>query len=240
MTDRGVEAFVEAVLADRRPKHFRAALDDTEVLRVALQLRASRSEFAGPDPNFVEDLHRQLAGTGPAVAAIVPLPIRGRRRRQTERVTPWPDSGSGPSRTVRPRFAALGKAAAAAALVASTFTATNLIGAHSPAPVAQQAPNASTVRSGDLLTAAGRPLGRAYAYGGNPSWVFMDVHASDLNGMYTCELQLTDGTTVPAGVVMVYHGTGDWAHTVTVQAGQVQRATLVTSTGVTVASATFS
>ena len=126
------------------------------------------------------------------------------------------------------------------ALVAGTFTVTNLIGAHSPAPVAQQAPNATTVRSGDLLTAAGRPSGRAYAYSGNPSWVFMDVHGSGLNGMYTCELQLADGTTVPAGVVMVYHGTGDWAHTVTVQASQVQRATLVTSTGVTVATATFS
>ena len=68
----------------------------------------------------------------------------------------------------------------------------------------------------------------------------MDVHGSGLNGMYTCELQLADGTTVPAGVVIVYHGTGDWAHTVTVQASEVHRATLVTSTGVTVATATFS
>jgi hypothetical protein len=240
MTDNGVEAFVEAILADRPPKQFRAAPDDTEVLRVALELRAGRSEFAGPDPNFVEQLHRQLAATGPDGARILPPPPRGRRRREPERLTPWPDAGWRPSRTVRPRFAALGKAAAAVALVASTFTATNLIGAHSPAPVAQQAPNANTVRSGDLLTAAGRPLGHAYAYSGNPSWVFMDVNTSDLNGMYTCELQLADGTTVTAGVVMVYDGTGDWAHTVTVQANQVQRATLVTSTGVTVATATFS
>jgi hypothetical protein len=123
--------------------------------------------------------------------------------------------------------------------VAGTFTAANLIGAHSPAPIARQAPNADTVRSGDL-SAAGRPLGRADAYSGNPYWVFMDVHASGLSGTYTGELQLADGTTVPAGVVMIYHGTGDWAQTVTVKAGQLQRATLVTSTGGTVASATFS
>ncbi len=240
MTDHGVEAFVEAILADRPPKHFRAAPDDTDILRVAVELRAGRSEFAGPDPQFVEDLHRQLAATGANGAQILPLRARGRRRREPERVTPWPDAPSHPSRTVRPRFAALGKAAAAVALVAGTFTATNLIGAHSPTPVAQQAPNATTVRSGDLLTIAGRPLGRAYAYSGNPSWVFMDVHASGLNGMYTCELHLADGTTVAAGVVMVYDGTGDWAHTVPVQASQVQRATLVTSTGVTVATAAFS
>lgn len=240
MTDRGVEAFVEAILTGRPPKHFRAAPDDTEVLRAALELRAGRSEFAGPEPQFVEDLHRQLAATGPGGAQILPLRARGRRRREPERVTPWPDAGSRPSRTVRPRFAALGKAAAAVALVAGTFTATNLIGPHSPAPTAQRPPNAATVRSGALLTAAGRPLGRAYAYNGNPSWMFMDVHTSDLNGTYTCELHLADGTTVPAGVVMVYHGAGDWAHTVTVQASEVQRATLVTSTGVTVATATFS
>jgi hypothetical protein len=239
MTDR-VEGFVEAILADRPPKHFRAAPDDTEVLRVALELRAGRSEFAGPDPQFVEALHRRLADTGAGGARILPLAARRRRRRERERVTPWPDAPSGPSRRVRPRFAAVGKAAAAVALVAGTFSVTSLIGAHSPAPIAQQAPNASTVRSGDLLTAAGRPVGRAYAYSGNPSWVFMDVHASGLNGTYTCELQLADGATVPAGVVMVYAGTGDWAHTVTVQASQVRRATLVSSTGATVATATFS
>jgi hypothetical protein len=237
MTDRGVEAFVEAILADRSPKHFRAAPEDTEVLRVALELRAGRSEFAGPDPQFVEALHRRLADTGAGGTRILTLRARGRRRRQPERVTPWPDAPSHPSR--RPRFAALGKAAAAVALVAGTFTATSLIGAQSPVPIAQHSPNATTVRSGDLLTAAGRPLGRAYAYSGNPSWVFMDVQASGLNGTYTCELQLADGTTVPAGVVMVYDGTGDWAHTVTVQANQLERATLVTSTGVTVATATF-
>ena len=91
-----------------------------------------------------------------------------------------------------------------------------------------------------MLTADGRPLGRTYAYGGNPSWVFMDVTASGLSGIYTCELHLADGATVPAGVVVVYHGTGDWAHTVKVQASQIRGATLVASTGATVATATFS
>ena len=124
--------------------------------------------------------------------------------------------------------------------MASTFGAAHLVGGPAPAPVAQPAAGASTVRSGVLLAADGRPLGRAYAYSGSPSWVFMDVHGSGLSGLYTCELQLADGTTVPAGVVTVYNGAGDWAHTVSVQVSQLRTATLVTTTGVTVASAAFS
>ena len=130
--------------------------------------------------------------------------------------------------------------AAALALVAGSFTAANLAHSTSPAPVAQHASSASTVRSAALLTADGRPVGRTYAYDGNPSWVFMDVNASGLRGTYTCELHLADGATVSAGVVVVYHGTGDWAHTVKVQASGIRQATLQTSTGVAVASATFS
>jgi hypothetical protein len=65
-------------------------------------------------------------------------------------------------------------------------------------------------------------------------------HASGLDGTYTCELQLAHGATVAAGVVTVYNGTGDWAHTVTVPGIQLQRATLVSSRGLTVATAIFS
>ena len=90
------------------------------------------------------------------------------------------------------------------------------------------------------VVADGRPLGRAYAYNGNPSWVFMDVRDSGLTGGYVCQLHLTNGTTTPAGMVTVYNGTGDWAHTVQVDAGQVRQATLVTPSGDTVANATFS
>ena len=134
---------------------------------------------------------------------------------------------------------AVGKAAAAALLLASTFGAAHLVGGAAPARVAQPAA-AGTVRSGVLLAADGRPLGRAYAYSGSPSWVFMDVHGSGLRGLYTCELHLGNGTTLPAGVVTVYNGAGDWAHTVNIQVSQLRTATLVTPTGVSVASAAFS
>ena len=239
MTDKNVDAFVEAILTDRSPPHFCAAPGETGVLRVAVALRASQSERAGPDPQFVEELHRRLAATSPHGGVLLPLPHTGSGRTQRQRRVPRPYARVRPGRMVRPRFAVLAKAAAAVALVAAMLAAAHLADGTSPAPVAQQAPSATTVRSGALLTADGRPLGRTYVYGGNPSWVFMDVHASGLSGIYTCELHLADGATAPAGVVVVYHGTGDWAHTVKIQASQIRRATLVTSTGVTVASATF-
>jgi hypothetical protein len=134
----------------------------------------------------------------------------------------------------------VGKAAAALVLVAGTVTATNLMSGHTAAPVAARAPGTATVRSGVLLSADGRPVGRTYAYTGSPSWVFMDVHGSSLSGVYTCELELADGSVVPAGVVVVYNGTGDWAHTVTVPVSKVRRARLVNSRGATVATAAFS
>jgi hypothetical protein len=239
MTEKNVEAFVEAILTDRSPRQFSPTPDDSAALRLALELRASQSECAGPDPQFVEALHRRLAATSPHGGALLPLPNAGSRWTERPRPASWPDSHRRPRRMVRPRFAALGKAAAALALVGGTFTAATLAASTSPAPVAQQGPSATAVRSGALLTADGHPLGRTYAYGGNPSWVFMNVNAGGLSGTYTCELHLADGATIPAGIVVVYHGTGDWAHTVKVRASQIRRATLVTAAGVTVASATF-
>jgi hypothetical protein len=137
-------------------------------------------------------------------------------------------------------LAPAGKAAAALLLVAGTATATSLAVGRAPAPVASHAVGAASVRSAQLVSANGRPLGRAYAYSGNPSWVFMDVRASGLAGDYSCELHLANGRTVTAGLVSVYNGTGDWAHTVRVQMDQLRRAALVTPAGVTVATATFS
>ncbi|HUE60828.1 MAG TPA: hypothetical protein VMO88_14730 [Acidimicrobiales bacterium] len=237
MTDSRVDAFVEAILTDRQPKKFPATPEDRDVLRVAVELRASRSGFDGPAPQFVEELHRRLAATADDGAELLPFPTAGRRGGR-ERATLLPDFRLRPSRAVRPRFSAVGKAAAAVFLVASTFTATNLVGGHSAAPVAQPA-GAAAVHSGALLTSDGRPMGRMYAYSGNPSWVFIDVRGSALTGVYTCMLQLADGTSVPAGLVTVYNGTGDWAHTVKVQASELRQATLVDPAGVTVASATF-
>ena len=240
MTNKGVAAFVEAILADQPPKRFPAAHEDGDVLRVAVELRASQSGVARPDPEFVEELHFRLATIANDGAPILPHATSGWRGSEHERRGPWTASRSRPRRVAPRPFVAAGKAAAAVLLVASTFTATNLVGRHSAAPVAERTSSAVAVRSGELLTADGRPRGRAYVYNGNPVWVFMDVHGSGLSGVYSCQLELADGTNLAAGAVVVHNGSGEWAYTVSVQASQVRRATLVTSTGAPVASAIFS
>ncbi len=107
--------------------------------------------------------------------------------------------------------------------------------------MALQGPTATaTERSGPLLTSEGLPVGHAYAYSGDPSWVMMDVVDPGFTGVYHCELQLADGAIVTAGSVAVHNGAGEWARFVRAQGDQLRRAVLVTSTGVPVATATFS
>ncbi len=237
MTDKDVAAHVEALLSGRPAKPFQATAEETDLLRTTIALRAGDASGVAPDPWFIENLHRQLAAVGTDRGRSMSQPDR-RRAKLGHPVRP-DAAGSGRARPGRPWWAPLGKAAAAAVIVASSVAAGVTVGHGSPVPVAA-APGAVNLRSAALLASDGRPLGRAYAYSGNPSWVFMDVRDSGLTGGYVCELHLTNGTTAPAGMVTVYNGTGDWAHTVQIEAGQVRQATLVTPTGVAVASATFS
>jgi hypothetical protein len=63
-------------------------------------------------------------------------------------------------------------------LVAGTFAAAHLVQPPSPAPGAGQSPTATaTERAGTLLTSDGLPVGHAYVYSGDASWVMMDVVA---------------------------------------------------------------
>jgi hypothetical protein len=240
MTGPGVDAFVDAQLADRRPKGFSAPPDDADLVRLAIELHASQAETTGPDPRFVRELGRQLAAAYPGDARVLPLHTgaeAGGRERAPLVTGSWPPRG----RATRPRFGPIGTAAAALALVAGTFAAAHLVQPPSPAPGAPQGPAAAaTERSGTLLTSAGVPVGHAYAYSGDPSWVMMDVVAPGFSGVYRCELQLADGAMVSAGDVVVHHGSGEWARPVKAPGGQLRRAVLVTSSGVTVATATLS
>jgi cytochrome b6-f complex iron-sulfur subunit len=60
MTRRRVNAFVEALLANRRPPAFGADADDREAMRTAIELRAVHGEDATPSPRFVDELHQEL------------------------------------------------------------------------------------------------------------------------------------------------------------------------------------
>ena len=61
MTRRRLTAFVDAVVADRRPHAFAAGPEDVEVMRAAIALRGHDPAGGLPRPEFVADLERRLA-----------------------------------------------------------------------------------------------------------------------------------------------------------------------------------
>jgi nitrite reductase/ring-hydroxylating ferredoxin subunit len=61
MTRRRVNAFVEALLGNRRPQAFSADADDREAMRTAIELRAAHEGDATPSPQFVAELHQELS-----------------------------------------------------------------------------------------------------------------------------------------------------------------------------------
>ena len=210
MTNRGVEAFVDAILADQPSKRFSATPDDADLLRLAIELHVSRSGKIGPDPQFVRELGRQLAAAADTGAIVSLRPGAEASERGPAPLMPGLRRRRG--RTSHRRVSRIGAAAAALLLVAATFAAANLVQPALRAPVARGAPTAAaTERSGTLLTSEGTPVGHAYAYSGDPSWVMMDVVAPGFTGVYHCELQLADGAIVTAGSVAVHNGTGEWA-----------------------------
>lgn len=204
MTDKGVEAFIEAILTDQAPKPFRAGYEDTAVLRVAVELRASQPGVAVLDPKFVEELHRRLATIANDGARMLPISMGEWRPSNNERRIPWTRSRSCPRRTGRRRFGIVIQAMAAVLLVVGTVIATNLVSRNGPASEDERTSSAIVIRSGELLTADGRPLGWAYAYNGNLVWIFMEVHA----GAHTCKLELANGMVLAAGTVVVHNGSG--------------------------------
>jgi hypothetical protein len=214
---RKMSAFLDALATRRRPRGFRATPDDAAVLRTAIELTTARPDEAAPDPEFVSRLHRELAdqaGTAQVVPMVRPRP-RGR--------------------------IALVSVAAGLALVGATVAATENI--DRPAASTRAAlplPQGQELRTGTFEDAASQNVGQIVVYDGNPSWVFMTVKGSSYDGPVTCRLHATNGSTVSMGVFYVHGGTGQLAKTIRADVGQLGGAQLVTPTGATLASATFS
>jgi hypothetical protein len=215
---RKLSAFLDALAAGHRPRGFRADPDDAAVLRAAIELRAARPGEAAPDEHFVARLYEELADQAGA-ARVVPM-VR-------------------PARRSRGRTAVV-SVAAAVALVGATVATTEALDHPASTRAALPLPHGQELRTGTFEDAARQNLGQIVVYGGNPSWVFMDVKGSSYDGPVTCRLQGTNGSIVSTGVFYVHGGTGQLAKTIRVDVGQLGRAQLVTPTGATLASATFS
>ena len=80
MTNHRVEAFVDAILADRPPKRFSATPDDADLLRLAIELHVSRSEKIEPTPSSSGNSAANWRPQTPGTPASSPFaPGRGRR-----------------------------------------------------------------------------------------------------------------------------------------------------------------
>jgi len=216
MTDRRLFAFIDALVAGRRPVPFKADPEDVEVLRAAIALRAARPGDAVPDDQFVSDLYDSLVEQADPSSAENTYPIRKRRTRS-----------------------ALIAVAASVAMIGGTFAATESFDQSPATTAAFGAPHGDSLRTGTFVTASGEVLGQVVAYDGHPSWVYMNVGATQSTGTIMCKLQLNNGSIVSTGTIELHHGTGVLSKFIHVDIHRLRGAKLYTSTGAVLASATF-
>jgi hypothetical protein len=211
----GLQAFLDATATGRRPKRFRAESGDIAVLRVAIELRAARPGDAAPTTAFTEGLFGQLFDQASNQdTQIRALPVH------------------------RGRIGLV--AAAAAVLVAGTAVGTETLSHHPATRAAAQVPQAIAVRTGSFQSADGQVLGQIAAYRGDPSWIFMNADVPNYDGTITCMLQVDDGSTVAFGTFTVHDGVGQFSKTIgAVDVSHLRGAKLITSSGTSVADATF-
>jgi hypothetical protein len=216
MTTRRLDAFIDALAAGRRPRHFQADPEDVEMLRVAIALRAARPGDAVPDETFVAELHEQLA----------------------ENLSPSEPPNIHPLKRHRAR-AALVAVAAGLALVGGTFAVTESSNKATVHQSASAVPHGQALRTATFQSPTGQVAGQIVLYHGNPSWVFMNVDLPDSNGPVVCELHLANGKVVAAGTVQLHDGNGEFSQSIHMDAGKARGATLYDSSGAVVASAIF-
>jgi hypothetical protein len=213
MSSRRLSAFIDALAAGRRPKRFRAAPEDVDVVRSAITLRAGRPGDAAPTEAFMEGLFKQLSDQAAADTTPEIRPVRTRRVRT-----------------------ALVASAAAVALVAGTAVVTESLHSHGTSRI----PQGTALRTGTFQTADGRVVGQVVAHRSHPSWVFMNVAIPNYEGRMTCLLQADNGMTVAVGAFTVHDGKGQWSKNVgAVDVARLQDAKLVDASGSPVATATL-
>jgi Putative zinc-finger len=90
---------------------------------------------------------------------------------------------------------------------------------------------------------AGRTIGRAFAFGGNPPWVYVSVDSDQLagriDGTLRCQVQRGDDSTATIGTFHVSDGYGQWGGAYPAGSAPLTGLRLITSNGTVVATTTF-
>jgi hypothetical protein len=137
-------------------------------------------------------------------------------------------------RMLSPRRLALGVAAAVMA-VGGAF-GVGLWVDRAPAPRLALAPPVARLFESDLTSASHHYLGELYLAQGKPGWLFMSINGAGATGYVTCQLSTADGRRVTVGTFWLAAGSANWASALSVPAGTVRMASVVTSDGTVLAS----
>lgn len=216
MSARRLNAFLDDLVAGRRPREFHADAEDADILGAAIALRAERPGDATLDEAFVSTLHRELFDHRDRIHS-TDVPARRWQRGHT----------------------AMFGVAAALALLGGTVAITEAATQGTLSQSSTQVPQGQALRTGTFEAATGQVMGQIVVYHGHPSWVFMNVEAPQVSGTMVCELHLANGAVVAAGTVDLRQGKGEIARAIQVDAGQLRTATLSNPSGEVLASATF-
>ena len=215
MKHHRVSSFIDDVLANRRPRRFRASGADAEILRTAIAMQAARPRDRAPEPQFVDNLRRELALQVAATSPPIVRPMASRRSRLL-----------------------VGVAAAVTVIGATAAATTGLEHGLAAAPAPKDT-YGQLLRMGTFESKDGHTIGEIVAYRGNPSWVLMSIRDPGLTGTVRCQIEMDNGHSGPTGTFVLQSGKGDWARPIPVDIGRIRQATLVSSTGSTLATASF-
>jgi hypothetical protein len=95
------------------------------------------------------------------------------------------------------------------------------------------------LRSAALITPAGHQVGRIFAYGGGPAWLYVQVDTGSGEGPVSCQVTGTDGRVTTVGTFWLTDGRGAWGSPDGAANSSLTGARLVAAGGTVVATASF-
>ena len=132
-------------------------------------MRAARPGEGVPEERFVAHLRQELAVEERGAATPEARPIIKRRARL------------------------MVGAAAALTMLGGTVAATTTVNHSLAASSGHHVTQSQLLRVGTFESPDGHAVGKIVAYRGDPSWVFMTIHALGVNGTIGCQIKMDSG-----------------------------------------------